>query len=119
MTKGDTPFLPEWYNDFIFSVVGEQMGFWGSSLLLFLLFGLIPARDQHRGDLKDDFGVMLASGIALIFFLHVFINIGISVGLLPVTGIPLSFVSYGGSHMLLCYTCVGIINIYRRRFINA
>ncbi len=120
MTKGETPFLPEWYNDFIFSVVGEQLGFWGSSVLLFLLFGLILRAINIAATSKDDFGAMLASGIALIFFLHVFINIGISVGILPVTGIPLSFVSYGGSHMLLCYICVGIlINIYRRRFINA
>ena len=120
MTKGDTPFLPEWYNDFIFSVVGEQLGFWGSAMLLLLLFGLILRAINIAVTSKDDFGAMLASGIALIFFLHVFINIGISVGLLPVTGIPLSFVSYGGSHMLLCFVCVGIlINIYRRRFINA
>lgn len=120
MTKGETPFLPEWYNDFIFSVVGEQLGFWGSALLLLLLFGLILRAINIAVTSKDDFGAMLASGIALIFFLHIFINIGISLGLLPVTGIPLSFVSYGGSHMLLCYICVGIlINIYRRRFINA
>lgn len=120
MTKGETPFLPEWYNDFIFSVVGEQLGFWGSALLLLLLFGLILRAINIAATSKDDFGAMLASGIALIFFLHVFINIGISLGLLPVTGIPLSFVSYGGSHMLLCFICVGIlINIYRRRFINA
>lgn len=120
MTKGDTPFLPEWYNDFIFSVVGEQMGFWGTTGLLLLLFGLILRAINIAVTSKDDFGAMLASGIALIFFLHVFINIGISLGLLPVTGIPLSFVSYGGSHMLLCFICVGIlINIYRRRFINA
>lgn len=120
MTKGDTPFLPEWYNDFIFSVVGEQMGFWGVTGLLLLLFGLILRAINIAVTSKDDFGAMLASGIALIFFLHVFINIGISLGLLPVTGIPLSFVSYGGSHMLLSFICVGIlINIYRRRFINA
>lgn len=120
MTKGETPFLPEWYNDFIFSVVGEQLGFWGVGILLLLLFGLILRAINIAMTSKDDFGAMLASGIALIFFLHVFINIGISLGLLPVTGIPLSFVSYGGSHMLLCYICVGVlINIYRRRFINA
>lgn len=120
MTKGDTPFLPEWYNDFIFSVVGEQLGFWGSSLLLLLLFGLVLRAINIAITSKDDFGAMLASGIALIFFLHIFINIGITLGIMPVTGIPLSFVSYGGSHTLLCYSCVGIlINIYRRRFINA
>ncbi|MCS6971805.1 MAG: FtsW/RodA/SpoVE family cell cycle protein [Leptospiraceae bacterium] len=120
MTKGETPFLPEWYNDFIFSVVGEQLGFWGVSLLLLLLFGLILRAVQVAMTSKDDFGAMLASGIGLIFFLHVAINIGIALGLLPVTGIPLSFVSYGGSHMLLCFISTGIlINIHRRRFINA
>jgi rod shape determining protein RodA len=120
MTKGDTPFLPEWYNDFVFSVVGEQLGFWGAGMLLLILFGIILRAINIAVTSKDDFGAMLASGIALIFFLHIFINIGISLGLMPVTGIPLSFVSYGGSHMLLCYICVGIlINIYRRRFINA
>ncbi|MBS0616900.1 MAG: rod shape-determining protein RodA [Spirochaetes bacterium] len=120
MTKGETPFLPEWYNDFIFSVVGEQLGFWGAGLLLVILFGIILRAINIAVSSKDDFGAMLASGIALIFFLHIFINIGISLGMLPVTGIPLSFVSYGGSHMLLCFICIGIlINIYRRRFINA
>jgi len=119
MTKGKTPFLPEWYNDFIFSAVGEQFGFFRTSLLLFILFGLVIRGAIIALKSKDKFGSLLAGGISVIFFMHIFINIGITMGLFPVTGIPLSFVSYGGSNMMLSFISLGILqNINMRRFIN-
>ena len=112
--------MPEWFNDFIFAAVGEQMGFWGSLILLLCLFGLIYRGITIAISSKDDFGALLAGGISAIFFAHVIINIGINLGLFPVTGIPLNFVSYGGSNMLISYAALGILlNINMRRFINA
>lgn len=120
MTRGETPYLPEWHNDFIFSVVGEQLGFWGSGTLLLCLFGLVFRGVNIAIQSKDDFGALLAAGISVIFFLHLAINVGIALGMLPVTGIPLSFVSYGGSNMLVNFIGLGILlNINMRRFINA
>ena len=119
MTKGDVPFLPEWYNDFIFSVVGEQLGFLGTSFTLLILLGLILRGTTIALQSKDDFGSLLASGLTAILFLHVFINIGINLGLLPVTGIPLIFISSGGSNMISSFVILGILsNIHARRFIN-
>ena len=119
MTKGVIPFLPEWHNDFIFSVVGEQLGFWGTSLALTLLFLIVVRGIIIAIQSKDEFGSLLASGITIIFFLHVMINIGISIGLFPVTGIPLIFISSGGSNMVSSFIGLGILlNINDKRFIN-
>ena len=119
MTKGDVPFLPEWYNDFIFSVIGEQFGMFGCIIVLLLLFGLVIRAMSITWRSKDRFGMLLACGITSTFFLHIVINSGISMGLFPVTGIPLILVSYGGSNMIFTYASIGILlNIYRRRFTN-
>ena len=68
---------------------------------------------------KDEFGSLLASGITIIFFLHISINLGITMGILPVTGIPLIFLSSGGSNMVTSFIALGILlNINARRFIN-
>ncbi|MDH4199392.1 MAG: rod shape-determining protein RodA [Spirochaetia bacterium] len=119
MTKGEISFLPEWYNDFIFSVIGEQFGIIGNTTILILLFGLILRGVSITWKSKDQFGMLLAAGINTMFFLHVVFNTGIAMGLLPVTGVPLIFVSYGGSNMVFSCIAVGILlNIYMRRFIN-
>nr|HPL18009.1 rod shape-determining protein RodA [Spirochaetota bacterium] len=90
-------FLPEKSSDFIFSVVAEEWGFFGA-LVLLALFGFIIFRCvQTAFESKDKFGALLASGIGTILFFHVLINIGMAVGIMPVTGLPLCFVSYGGS----------------------
>ena len=120
MTKGKVPFLPEWYNDFIFSVIGEQFGFVGTLLTLFFMFGLVIRGAFIALQSKDYFGSLLAAGITALFFLHFVINIGINLGLVPVTGLPLPFVSHGGSSMILNFVALGILlNINLRRFINA
>ncbi len=111
-------FLPEKSSDFIFSVVAEEWGFFGGIVLL-ALFGFIIFRCiQTAFESKDKFGALLASGITTIFFFHILINIGMAVGIMPVTGLPLCFVSYGGSNLLMSMICVGImLNIRARKFV--
>ncbi|MDH5717786.1 MAG: rod shape-determining protein RodA [Spirochaetia bacterium] len=119
MTKGDTPYLPEWYNDFIFSVVGEQLGFIGTSLTILFLFTLVLRGVIIAIQSKDDYGAVLAGGLTAIFFFHILVNLGITIGLFPVTGLPLIFVSYGGSNMISSFIALGILlNINMRRHIN-
>ncbi|MES0488580.1 MAG: FtsW/RodA/SpoVE family cell cycle protein [Leptospirales bacterium] len=119
MTKGDVPFLPEWYNDFIFPVIGEQFGLVGTVTALLLLLGIVIRGVSIAWQSKDNFGALLAAGITSIFFLHIFINIGITLGMLPVTGIPLVFFSYGGSNLIVNFIALGILmNIHRKRLIN-
>ncbi|WP_423789802.1 rod shape-determining protein RodA [Leptospira perolatii] len=119
MTEGRIPHVPESSTDFIFASWAEQSGFIGSTFLLFFLFS-IPLRGlQISYESKDRFGSLLASGIVALLFYHIAINIGIVIGLLPVTGIPLSFMSYGGSHLVMSMISVGIIlSIKMRKHAN-
>ncbi len=119
MTMGDRPLVPEAYTDFIFTSWSERTGFIGAVALLIILIA-IPLRGlQLAFDARDRFGSLLAAGISFMFFYHIAFNTGIALGLLPVTGLPLSFMSYGGSHMVTCMASVGILlSIYRRRFAN-
>jgi rod shape determining protein RodA len=111
-------FLPEKTSDFIFSVVAEEWGFLGAFILVSLLGFILFRGIQIAFESKDKFGALLASGISTIFFVHILINIGMAVGIMPVTGLPLSFVSYGGSNMLMSMICIGIlINIRARKFV--
>ena len=116
MTIGRYPLVPEAYTDFVFTSWSERTGFLGSVFLLLTLIA-IPLRGLLlSSDARDRFGSLLASGISFLFFFHITVNIGISLGLLPVTGLPLSFVSYGGSHLLICMVGAGILmNIYRNK----
>jgi rod shape determining protein RodA len=98
MTQLD--YVPEQSTDFIFSTVGEEFGFLGSFFLIGICFGLIFRVLYLADDMKNTFGVYYSYGVASIFFFHVMVNIGMTVGLLPVVGIPLPFVSYGGSSFL-------------------
>ncbi len=106
-------FLPETHTDFIFATLAESLGFIGSSLLL-ILFGLFFLRlILLIRRTKDSFGLYLIYGIALIFFIQTSINIGMNIGIFPVTGISLPFISYGGSFLIMAMLGVGIIeNIY-------
>lgn len=109
MTEGRIPHVPESSTDFIFASWAEQTGFIGSVLLLFFLIA-IPLRGlQISFESKDRFGSLLAAGIVALIFFHIAINIGIVIGLMPITGLPLSFMSYGGSHLLMSMVAVGII----------
>ncbi|MFN3604620.1 MAG: rod shape-determining protein RodA [Leptonema sp. (in: bacteria)] len=119
MTTGQNPLVPESFTDFIFSSWAERTGFLGSLILIIALI-LIPIRGFFIAiQAKDNFGRMLAAGISFLFLYHIVFNLGIELGLMPVTGLPLSFVSYGGSHLLLCMTSAGVLeSIYSKRFIN-
>lgn len=99
-TQTQGGFVMEQSTDFIFSVIGEEFGFLGTMAIL-LLFALLLVRMVTLGsNMKHPFGVMLAGGAAGVFLIHVFINIGMATSLLPVVGIPLPFLSYGGSALL-------------------
>ncbi len=117
-TQSQLGFLPEKSSDFIFPVIAEEFGFFGAVIMLGLLGFIILRCIQTAFEAKDKFGALLASGITTIFFFHILINIGMVVGIMPVTGLPLSFVSYGGSNLLMSMMCVGIIlNIRSRKFV--
>ncbi|MCB1308627.1 MAG: rod shape-determining protein RodA [Leptospiraceae bacterium] len=119
MTIGRTPLVPEANTDFIFTAWSERTGFVGSVLLLLVLLA-IPLRGLLIAfESRDRFGSLLASGISFLFFYHIALNAGIAMGLLPVTGLPLSFMSYGGSHLLMCMLGVGILlSVHRRKYVN-
>ncbi len=105
--------------DYVFSVLGEELGFVGA-MVLFALFVILLWRGLRVAELSGDlFGRLLATGIVIFILLQTFINIGVNVGLLPVTGIPLPFVSQGGSSLLTLFVCLGILQsilLRRRKF---
>ena len=111
-------FLPEKTSDFVFSVVSEEWGFIGSIILVGLLGFIVLRGVQTAFEAKDKFGALLASGITTIFFFHIIINIGMAVGIMPVTGLPLTFISYGGSNLFVSMISIGILlNIRARKFV--
>lgn len=102
--------------DFIFSLIGEEMGFVVAGGIIFLYVILITKAVYVAKTAKDDLGSYIAMGIAGIFFFHMLENIGMTMGLLPITGIPLPFVSYGGSSLLSNFIMIGLLlNISGRR----
>jgi len=102
-------FIPEQHSDFVYSVVGEEFGFIGAAFVLFL-FGIIIWRALDLAAKSDDpFASLLSLGIAVMIGFHIFANIGMTVGLLPVVGIPLPFMSFGGSSLLTNLVAVGIL----------
>jgi rod shape determining protein RodA len=115
-TQTNLDFVPEQHTDFIFTVVGEEFGFAGAMFVL-LLFALLIWRAVRIALLaKDPFGTYLAAGIASMFVIQVFVNVGMTLGIMPITGIPLPFVSYGGSSFLTNCAAVGLLlNIHMRR----
>lgn len=101
-------FLPEQETDFIFSVVGEEFGFLVVSIILILFAILILDMIQKAFKLSERFSSLVLFGIAVIFMCHVFVNIGMTVNLLPVKGLPLPFLSYGGTFLVSCYAMLGL-----------
>jgi rod shape determining protein RodA len=101
-------FLPEQHTDFVFSVVGEELGFLGVfvALSLFLTLFLVLVRIARRA--PDPFSSLVVFGIVGLFFTHVFENVGMTVNLMPITGIPLPLFSYGGSFFIICLLCLGV-----------
>jgi rod shape determining protein RodA len=117
-TQNVLGFLPRTVapTDFIFSVIAEETGFVGSALLLAFYATLVWGGLRAALRARDKFGRLLAAGVVTLLFFHVFVNMAMTVGLMPVVGIPLPLVSYGGSFMLCTMAGLGIVqSVYVRR----
>jgi rod shape determining protein RodA len=115
-TQTQLGFVPEHATDFIFAVIGEELGFLGSLLLLLLYVVLLGAAMFAVTAARDRYGVLVAVGIIAMFTFHIVVNIGMTIGIMPVTGIPLPFISYGGSSLITCFLAVGVLlNIHLQR----
>jgi rod shape determining protein RodA len=109
--------LPAAHTDSVFSAYGEEFGFIGVTFLLFLFCSLIYFSFQVAASARDPFGRLLAAGLAVYLSMHVLANIAMMCGLLPISGVPLIFVTYGGSSLMTTMAAVGILqSIYSRRF---
>jgi rod shape determining protein RodA len=110
-------FVPEQHTDFVFTVVGEELGFAGAIALLALYSVLIWRGFRTALMSRDSFGTLLAAGIVMMLAFQVFVNIGMTMGIMPVTGIPLPLVSYGGTAMITNWMAIGLLlNVHMRRF---
>ena len=108
-------FVPSQQTDFIFTVAGEELGFVGTSVIVFLL-GVVIIRALRIATRADDlFGLLVASGIAMWFVFQSFVNIGMTIGIMPITGLPLPFVSYGGSAVFADLIAIGLLQSVHRR----
>ena len=116
-TQTSLSYVPENHTDFIFTVIAEEFGFLGSSVVLGLLLVLVWRGLRIAILAKDTFGTLVAGGVVAILTLQVFVNVGMTVGIMPVTGLPLPFISYGGTSLIVWFAMVGLLlNIHMRRF---
>ena len=117
-TQSTRAFIPEHHTDFIFSVVGEMFGFIGSAVVI-ILFGIVVWRALRiSARAPTEFEQVVAGAVAAMFIFQVFVNIGMNIGVMPVTGIPLPFLSYGGSHTLTNFAAIGLLIAIGRRRVN-
>lgn len=107
--QGREVYVPESHTDFIFSTIGEDWGFVGASLVICLYFFLIYHMTKITLELKDMFSTYICAGIIAMITFHVFENIGMTIQLLPITGIPLPFISYGGSSLMGNMLAIGLV----------
>jgi rod shape determining protein RodA len=118
-TQTALDFVPEQHTDFIFTAVGEQLGFVGASTLLGLFAVLIWRALRIAVMSRDLFGTLIGAGIATMWAFQLFVNVGMTMGIMPITGIPLPFISFGGSSLLTNFAAVGLLlNIHMRRFLR-
>ena len=116
-TQSQLKFLPEHHTDFIFSVFSEEHGFVGCAIVLALYLGLLLNGLSVAYQSHDKFGLLLALGIVTVFFWHIFVNMGMVMGLLPIVGVPLPFLSYGGSSLVTSILGIAILtNIANKKF---
>jgi rod shape determining protein RodA len=101
-------FLPEQHTDFIFSVIGEELGFLGTGFALALFAFILYRLVRMAEEVADPFAGLVIFGIFGAWLVHIFVNVGMTVGMVPVTGIPLPFVSYGGTFLLMCWVAVAM-----------
>src|SRR5438093_8149773 len=118
-TQNQLGFLPTRHTDFIFSVVGEELGFVGVSVTLGLLAFIIFLSIYNAQTARDNLGLFIVMGIVGIYFFHIVENVGMVIGFMPTTGIPLPFLSYGGSSVLTAFVALGlVIGVRRCRYVN-
>jgi rod shape determining protein RodA len=108
-TQTRLDFLPEHHTDFVFSVVGEEFGFIGAALVLSLFALLIWRGLKTLTMAKNFYGALVAGGITAMLMFQVFVNVGMTIGIMPITGIPLPLMSYGGSSVLTTLMAIGIL----------
>ncbi len=115
-TQTQLNFVPEHSRDFIFTVLAEEWGFAGAALLLMLYAAVLYGGIRTMLAARDRFGFLLSAGLVGMLFFHVLVNVGMTIGIMPITGIPLPFMSYGGSAMLTDFAAIGILlNVYSQR----
>jgi rod shape determining protein RodA len=108
-TQTKLDFLPEHHTDFVFSVVGEEFGFIGAALILSLFALLIWRALRILTMSKNLFGALVAGGITAMLMFQIFVNVGMTIGIMPITGVPLPLVSYGGSSVLVTFMALGLL----------
>jgi rod shape determining protein RodA len=116
-TQTNLSFVPEQHTDFIFTAVGEELGFAGGATLL-ALFGLVIWRTwRTAASSRDRFGLLLCAGVLSMLVFQIFENVGMTMGITPIAGIPLPMMSYGGSSVITSLLAVGLVlNVHMRRF---
>ena len=116
-TQTNLDYVPEQHTDFIFTVVGEELGFLRGTVPLLFLFGILLWRAFRIALLsKDPFGTFVAAGVFAMIAIQVFVNVGMTIGIMPITGIPLPFISYGGSALIADFIGIGLLQgIHLRR----
>ena len=116
-TQTGLGFVPEQHTDFIFTVVGEELGFVGGAVVLGLLTVILWRVWRTAQLARDEFGMLVCVGVLAMLTFQVFENIGMTMGIMPVTGIPLPFMSYGGSSILTAFAAIGLVlNVHIHRF---
>ena len=115
-TQNQLSFLPEQHTDFVFTVIGEELGFVGAALMIGLFVLWLWRGMAIAAQAKDRLGMLMAVGAVGMIAFHLFINVGMTVGLTPITGIPLPFISHGGSALVAMMGATGLLlNVGMRR----
>ncbi|GAH18675.1 unnamed protein product, partial [marine sediment metagenome] len=116
-TQSHYRFLPQQSTDFIFSILAEEWGFAGGTLVFFLFLVIMIRGIRIAYTARDDYALYIGAGIVGMIFFHVAVNIGMAMGVMPITGIPLFFLSYGGSSLWTALIGIGLLlNIHLRRY---
>ena len=116
-TQTNLDFIPAHHTDFIFAVIGEELGLIGALILIGTLCLLLWRGVRIANNARDFYGSMIAYGIVIMFSFQIIVNIGMTIGIMPITGIPLPFISYGGSSLIVSLAAIGLLtNIHMRRF---
>ena len=108
-TQKRLAFLPEQHTDFIFAVIGEELGFIGVTVALVLFLVILRRAVKIAASASEPVGSLTAFGLAAVWLVHIIVNVGMTLNLMPITGIPLPFFSYGGSFMLACWISIGLL----------